>query len=957
MQYRELSVLITRATPRILSRFWPGLWLLLFGLLPVVQLRAESQDFDFGWRFSKGERPEAAQPGFDDSRWRRLDLPHDWAIEGPFDPLLPADSGKLPWKGVALYRKTLDLPAAATGRSVFLDFDGVMASSTIYVNGQKAGGWDNGYNSFRVDLTRFVKFGATNSIVVQVDTRKWWTRWYPGAGIYRKVTLVTQAPMHVAHWGVWVTTPKVTAESADVLVRTTLENRAATMQAFAVKTRLLDPAGKAVAEATTSATLAPGADQELAQPLTVASPVRWDLENPALYRTETTVLIDRKAVGEQLTTFGIRAFRYDAAKGLFLNDKPVKIYGVCLHHDQGALGAALLPRALERQLEIMKEMGCNGIRTSHNPAAPELYEFADRMGFLILDEVFDKWSHKSTEFPEYAERQIRNFVLRDRNHPSVFMWDSGNELGGLDTPELVAVSKQITGYFHKYDPTRPVTNGLNDHRALASGMQNTLDVGGWNYGASYRGGHDHDPAKPQIATETVSTVSTRGYYEFPLVTRGPWNADTLQVTSYDLAAPGWGALPDTEFADQADTPYVMGEFVWTGFDYLGEPTPFGDYTMGLKISKELRSKSSYFGIVDLAGFPKDRFYLYRSHWAPTKTTIHILPHWTWPDRVGQVTPVFVYTNGDSAELFLNGKSLGKRAKVTDKRGLENLALGRPAQASSEETGRGNLSANANDSVPHTRWTASNGDVPQIWQVDLGAPKRVKQIAIDFEQAAKNYQYVVEGSTDGTTWTTLATPIVTDQNTQANHAVNTTSRYLRVRFTGLEKGAWASIVNFAAYATSKPQGSDRYRLRWDDVIYQPGELKAVAYKDGQKIGEDSVHTAGAPARLVATADHAAIHADGYDLSYVTIDLVDVHGTLIPTADQLLKFRVSGPAVIAGVDNGDAHSMEPFQSDRRQLFNGKALVILRSKRGEEGEVTLTISSDGIPDAQVKMQTRLK
>ena len=283
----------TRTTPRILSRFWPSLWLLLFGLLPIVPLHAESQDFDFGWRFAKGELPEAAQPGFDDSSWRRLDLPHDWAIEGPFDPLLPADSGKLPWKGVAWYRKTLDLPAAAAGRSVFLDFDGVMASSTIYVNGQKAGGWDNGYNSFRVDLTRFLKFGAANSIAVQVDTRKWWTRWYPGAGIYRKVTLVTQAPVHVAHWGVWVTTPKVTAESADVLVRTTLENRAATTQAFAVKTRLLDPAGK--------------------------------------------------AVDEQLTTFGIRAFRYDAAQGLFLNGKHVKVYGVCLHHDQGALGAALLP--------------------------------------------------------------------------------------------------------------------------------------------------------------------------------------------------------------------------------------------------------------------------------------------------------------------------------------------------------------------------------------------------------------------------------------------------------------------------------------------------------------------------------------------------------------------------------------------------------------------------------------
>ena len=944
----------TTTIPHILSRFWPGLWLLLFGLLPVVQLRAESQDFNFGWRFSKGELPEAAQPGFDDSAWRQLDLPHDWAIEGPFDPLLPADTGKLPWKDVAWYRKTLDLPAAAAGRSVFLDFDGVMASSTVYVNGQKAGGWDNGYNSFRVDLTRFVKFGAANSIAVQVDTRKWWTRWYPGAGIYRKVTLVTQAPVHVAHWGVWVTTPKVTAESADVLVRTTLENRAATTQTFQLRTRLLNPAGKAVAEATTSATLAPGADQEIAQPLTVASPALWDLENPALYRAETTVLIDQKAVDEQLTMLGIRTFRYDAAQGLFLNGKHVKVYGVCLHHDQGALGAALLPRALERQLEIMKEMGCNGIRTSHNPAAPELYELADRMGFLILNEVFDKWNHIDPTFPEYAERQIHNFVLRDRNHPSVFMWDSGNELGGQGTPELVAISKKITGCFHRYDPTRPVTDGLNDRGALASGMQATLDVGGWNYGASYRPGHEHDPAKPQIATETVSAVSTRGYYEFPLVTRGHWNVDMLQVTSYDLGVPGWGALPDTEFADQDDTPYVMGEFVWTGFDYLGEPTPFGDYQMGLKIPKNQTSKSSYFGIVDLAGFPKDRFYLYRSHWAPTKTTVHILPHWNWPERVGQVTPVFVYTNGDSAELFLNGKSLGKRGKVTDKRGLENLALGQPTQASSEETGRGNLSAKANDAAANTRWTASNGAVPQTWQVDLGAAKTVRQIAIDFEQAAKNYQYVVEGSTDGTTWTILATPIVTDQNTQANHAVNTTSRYLRVRFTGLENGHWASIVNFAAYETERPQGSDRYRLRWDDVIYQPGELKAVAYKDGQKIGEDIVRSAGAPARLVATADRTVIRGDGYDLSYVTIDLVDANGTLVPNADQLRKFRVSGPAFIAGVDNGDARSIEPFQADQRHLFNGKALVILRSKRGEPGEATLTISCDGVPDAHVNVQT---
>jgi len=908
--------------------------------------------FNGDWRFAKGPQAGAEKPDFDDAAWEAVRLPHDWAISGPFDPSENGYAGKLPWKGEGWYRKVFTLDKIADGQ-VYFDFDGVMAFPKVYVNGQLAGQWDYGYMSFRIDATPHVKFGERNVVAVYVDTRNHGTRWYPGAGIYRKVTMTICSPVHVAHWGTFVTTPKVDETSATVRVRSIIENHLDKQVQAAIELSVSDPAGNPVPTGLTEPqlTIAAGGTGEFDQAFTIKNPQRWDIDTPRLYTARVTV---RRGVirDTDTVTFGIRTFEFTADDGFHLNGRRVQLFGVNLHHDQGPLGAAFYTRAMERQLEIMEDMGVNCLRTSHNPPSPEVLELCDRMGIVVWDEAFDKWDGTGDRvrgeppLEEHGERQIRNLVMRDRNHPSIVVWSIGNEIGGGGrdglTPERV---KFMSDVVRKYDPTRPVGIGCHIPELARQPIFDALDLTGWNYLRRYAIYRERNPDKPIVYSESASTLSTRGFYELPLPNRKNEYSRQHQVNSYDLNAADWSDIPDVEFKLMKDDAFVAGEMVWTGFDYLGEPTPFSQ-----------QAKSSYFGIVDLAGIPKDRFYLYRSHWRPEVTTVHILPHWNWPDRVGQEVPVFVYTNGDSAELFLNGKSLGRRQKGVVPQGPPNYAKGKPATASSSQDDH--PAGQAIDGAKDSRWCAATADSNQWWQVDLGEARTIRYLAIEFEREEKNYGYEVMVSNDGSTWDTIVakTSSASPQwggPTQIFHDVDARGRYLRIQFTRVRNNCWASIKEFAAYPERAE--SDYYaptytfRLRWNDVVYQPGELKAVAYKDGKQIGEAVMRTANAPAALRLTPDRTKLAATGEDLCYVLVEALDAKGTPCPLAENLVRFKVDGPAEIAGVGNGNPLSIEPFQANSRKLFYGKAMLILRTRPGQAGTVKVTASSDGLTSGE--------
>jgi len=934
------------------------------------------------WRFAKGEQADAEKPGFDDSTWQVVRLPHDWALSGPFNASENGYAGKLPWKGEGWYRKTLTLDKADGARRVYLDFDGVMAFPKVYVNGQLAGQWDYGYMSFRVDATPFVKSGESNTIAVHVDTRNHGTRWYPGAGIYRKVTMTICPPVHVAHWGSYVTTPQVSDAEATVRVRSTIENHLDVESRVSVGILLLDPDGKPVAKGGRNEAVPARGSRDVEQSVVLANPQRWDINHPKLYTLRTIVRVDGKVIDTDTTPFGVRTFQFTANDGFHLNGRRVQLHGVCLHHDQGPLGGAFYPRAMERQLEIMRDMGVNAVRTSHNPPAPELLDLCDRMGFVVWDEAFDKWDGtadrvrreprvegvppsnrgqdaRDTKTPlsqepleQYGERQLRNFVLRDRNHPSLVVWSVGNELGGGGrdgvTPERV---KFMSDFVRKYDSTRPVGMACHIPGLAEQPSFDALDLTGWNYLRRYATYRQHYPDKPILYTESASALSTRGFYDLPLPNRKSEYSKQLQVDSYDLNATDWSDIPDSEFKLMKDDSFVAGEFVWTGFDYLGEPTPFSQ-----------EAKNSYFGIVDLCGIPKDRFYLYRSYWRPETTTVHILPHWNWPQRVGQNVPVFVYTNGDSAELFLNGKSLGRRQKGVVPQRPEDFAKGKPATASSSQPEH--TPALANDGGKDSRWTAVAAGANQWWQVDLGEIRPIRYLALDFEREEKNCGYQIRVSTDAFAWQTIVTKSTSRDPpwggpTQIFHDVDAKARYVRIEFTEMLDGAWASLKEFAVY----PQRAESayydvtytYRLRWNDVVYEPGELKAVAYKDGQQIGEAIMRTAGKPAAIRLTPDRKDLAATGDDLCYVLVEALDDKGTLCPLADNLIRFKLDGPAEIAAVGNGNPLSLEPFQADYRKLFYGKAMLILRTKAGEGGQVHVTATSDGLTGADCLLMTQ--
>ncbi len=779
-------------------------------------------NFNRDWKFAKSSRSGAESPDYNDADWKTVRLPHDWAISGRFNQNEDGYAGKLPWQGVGWYRKNFTLDKQDENRRVYFDFDGVMAFPQVYVNGKRAGGWDYGYMSFRVDATPYVKFGGENVIAVYVDTRRHKTRWYPGAGIYRKVTMTICEPVHIAHWGTYITTPEVTGDLATVRVLTTVENHLDKNAKVSVSVIILDPDGRAAATGGKNTVVLQSNSREIDQSFTVKKPQRWDITNPELYRAQTIVRIDDKVVDTDTTPFGIRTFGFTADDGFHLNGRRVQLYGVCLHHDHGPLGAAFYTRAMERQLEIMRDMGVNAIRTSHNPPAPELLELCDKMGFVVWDEVFDKWDGTADridgqpKLEEHGEKQIRNFVLRDRNHPCIVVWSIGNEIQSRPTDPEGATPERVKfmcDFFRKYDMTRPVSMACCFPNQVAQSTFDALDLAGWNYGRRYGKYREKYPDRAIIYSESASALSTRGFYELPLRTQKNQYSKQFQVDSYDRNAASWADIADREFELMEKDKFVAGEFVWTGFDYLGEPTPY---------SKQARS--SYFGIVDLAGIPKDRFYLYRSHWRPDTLTVHILPHWNWPDRIGQNVPVYVYTNGDTAELFLNGKSLGKKTKNKDAK---------------------------------------------------------------------------------------------------------LSPYYDVIY--------------------------KYRLCFEDVNYEPGELKAVVYKDGIEIGQAVMRTAGEPAKIRLTPDRKDLKATGDDLCYILIEALDAKDVLCPLADNEIRFKVEGPAQIAGSDNGNPLSFELLQDDKQKLFFGKAVLIVRSDEGQGGNIRVIAESDGLKSAEVTVQSR--
>jgi beta-galactosidase len=785
----------------------------------------------------EGEKSTPSDVAFPDTTWRKQDLPHDWGIEGPFRDDLPNDTGKLPWKGIGWYRKHFTVPAADAGRRVFIDFDGAMANSKVWLNGEYVGGWPYGYQAFRLDLTPFLKPGAENVLAVRLDTDKWGSRWYPGAGLYRNVWLVKTAPVHVGHWGVFVTTPSLNEERGEANVVVTVDNQGAQAAQVSVQAEILELAAdgsvgrKAASSAPVAQSVATNGPAKFELSATVPRPKLWDLTNPNRYVARVTVSVGGQAVDVYDQPFGFRTIEFTARDGFKLNGKRVELYGTCNHHDLGPLGAAFNLRAMERQLEILKEMGDNALRTSHNPPAPELLDLADRMGFLVECEAFDCWRAGKTGndysrlFDAWHEKDLQAMVRRERNHPSVVLWSIGNEIAEQNGP---ALAKPLRDIIHAEDPTRPVTAGCNNAGAGFNGFQLAVDVFGLNYNLGSYARLLQFPAntnKAMHGSETASTISSRGEYFFP-VRRGNDAHVNFQVTSYDVDVPGWAQTPDETFTALEKNTAFVGEFVWTGFDYLGEPTPYNSDVSNLlnfqdpeqkaAMKKQLDelgkikvpSASSYFGIVDLCGFKKDRFYIYQAHWRPELPMAHILPHWNWPERVGQVTPVHVYTSGDEAELFLNGTSLGRKKK-------------------------------------------------------------------------EQYQY---------------------------------------------------------------------RLRWDDVVYAPGELRVVAYRNGKEWAKDTMKTTGAVAKLLLAADRASIRADGQDLSYITVTVADQAGLMVPRTHNLVKFEISGPGEIVAVGNGDAACHEAFQAKQRSAYNGLCLVIVKAKAGAPGAITLKAAAEGLAGAEI-------
>ena len=764
------------------------------------------------WQFSR-----------DSVNYKPVTIPHDWAINGPFDKKWDLQfvaieqngetekteksgrSGALPWIGRGFYKTTIDLKKLP--KTAVLEFDGAMADPHVYINGKLAGHWAYGYNAFRVDAAPYLKKGK-NEISVSLNNREESSRWYPGGGLYRPVQLVTNADAATINpWGCYFRTESIGNGKAEVSICTNINNVDKTLS---IENQLLDATGKVVAQFKYGDFDAQG---NVVKTLTVDDAQLWSPETPYLYKLVTRLYRNKKLIDQTQQKVGIRTVRVAQYDGFQLNGVSRKIKGVCLHHDLGPLGAAVNKAALIRQIRTMKDMGCDAIRTAHNMPSTWQMEVCDSMGMMVMAESFDMWIYPKCKngyalnFKDWADKDIENLVLNHRNHPSIVMWSIGNEIPEQWSEEGRNISKHLQGLCHKFDPTRPVTQGMDRAEdALKSGFAQVMDVPGFNYRVhKYDNNIKQLPKGFLLGSETASTVSSRGVYKFPVEASDSKTYTDGQCSSYDVEYCPWSNLPDDDWCMQDDRDYTIGEFVWTGYDYLGEPSPYDEYWP---------SRSSYFGICDLAGLPKDRYYLYRSHWRKDDATLHVLPHWTFPGREGETTPVYCYTSWPSAELFVNGKSQGRILKN-----------------------------------PNTRL-------------------------------------------------------------------------------------------------------DRYRLRWNNVKYEPGEIKVVAYDyDGTAKGEKIIRTAGAPARIVLKADRNSISSKGEDLSFVTVSVVDKNGTPCPTATNNMKFNVSGAGKFRAACNGDATSLVAFNSTEMPLFSGELVVVVEGLR--HGTAMLSVSADGLPMATLPIE----
>ncbi|MBP3670083.1 MAG: DUF4982 domain-containing protein [Bacteroides sp.] len=815
-----------------------GSWCLLS--LLQAQVRTELL-LEKGWKFTREDKVEFKSEGFDDSKWQNVTVPHDWAIYGPFSPhndrqfvAIEQDgqkeaishagrTGGLPFVGPGWYRLDFEVPTFEMGKKATLIFDGAMSHARVYINGLEAGYWPYGYNSFYVDATPYLKAGQQNELAVRLENYEESSRWYPGAGIYRNVHLVVTEGAHVPTWGTQITTPVVKEKFAKVHLKTKWEMPVGKkITDYRIVTEILNPEGKMV-----SSDERPGDVLEegmFVQDFVVHTPALWSPESPMLYKAVSKIYEGNELLDEYTTRFGIRTIEIVPDKGFFLNGKLTKFQGVCNHHDLGPLGAAVNDAAIRRQIRIMKDMGANAIRTSHNMPAPELVAACDEMGMMLMLESFDEWKRPKVkngynkEFDEWVEKDLMNLLHQFRNNPSVVMWCIGNEVP--DQWKGVTLARMMQDICHREDPTRPVTQGMDKvAMVIKNNVAATMDVAGFNYRSHlYQDAYDVLPQQIVLGSETASTVSSRGVYKFPVERKAMAMYDDHQSSSYDLEYCDWSNLPEDDWLWHDDKPWSIGEFVWTGFDYLGEPTPY---------YSNWPSHSSLFGIVDLAGLPKDRFYLYRSHWNKNDETLHILPHWTWPGREGQVTPVFVYTNYPSAELFINGKSQGKRTK--------------------------------------------------------------------------DMSVTIENSKDSTSLAQL-------------------------------------------------KRQQRYRLMWMDTKYEPGTVKVVAYNEkGEAVAEKEICTAGKPHHIELVADRKLIAADGKDLSFITVKVVDKDGNLCPDAQHSIRYSVKGAGFYRAGANGDPISLELFHHPQMKVFNGMMTAIVQNN-GKPGEITLTASGKGLRSAKM-------
>ena len=803
----------------------------------------EKQSFNDGWLFSKGEQAGADKVAFDDAAWEQVRLPHDWSIEGPFDDKYNARNGGLPVFGDGWYRKHFTVPEFAANKHVTIAFDGAMYNSEVWVNGQFVGNRPYGYIAFEYDITKFLnKNGEQNVVAVKLSPINFATRWYAGSGLYRDTWIEFNDDVHVPNWGTFVYTPKVTREAAQVKLETEITNKGAAADAV-LTSSIKDADGNVVATNKVDVNkLGKGVARTMVQEFTVTNPTLWDIENPYLYSVETLVTRNGKVVDRYETPLGIRHIEYKADDGFWLNWRRMQINGVCIHHDNGPLGAVANNRAIERKIQIMQSMGANSIRTSHNPPSPQMVNNADKLGITLQVEAFDVWklpkrtvdNGYNLYFDEWSERDLRDMIKQYRNNPSVIMWSIGNEITEQKMKDGWKTAKRLTAIAHDEDPTRLVAAGFNQNvGAVQNKLDKEVDIVGFNYKPLYHTEyHKKNPNVPVLASETSSVTSTRGKYHFPI--EKYQKHDSRYVTSYDIIGPSWAYPPDIEFEYLAKNKNVMGEYIWTGFDYLGEPTPYGGRDHGKEAywNYDWPVRSSSFGAVDLVGFPKDRYFLYQSQWT-TKPMVHVLPHWNWAGREGQTIPVYAYTNADTVELFVNGKSMGKKVKGVDKAELI---------------------------IDFTRWKEEN----------------------------------------------------------------------------------------------RPDYKTPYRLRWD-VKYQPGELKVVATNKGKVVAEKVIKTAGAPAQLVLTPDRTELTADGYDLSYITVDVQDKDGNFVPNADNHIRFFVEGAGEIAAVGNGDSATLAPFKTDYRRAFSGKAMLIVKTKVGEKGPIKVRAYSEELSANQVELTAK--